>query len=109
MRSMVTCPRPAARFCWERWPRYFAAPRRELLWVERARNLESRRSTAEPVLVTDRKLPLPEKRTSVYVRAMTTMSGRVIMYFVDRDALAWRVFLFGIITGRRIPYPVGSM
>ena len=27
---MMIAPRPAARFCWQRWPRYFAAFRREL-------------------------------------------------------------------------------
>lgn len=31
---MIVCPRPAARYVWERWPRYFAAFRRELVLEE---------------------------------------------------------------------------
>jgi hypothetical protein len=29
---MVTCPRPAARFLWQRWPRYFGAYYAALGW-----------------------------------------------------------------------------
>lgn len=40
---------------------------------------------------------------------MAERRGKVGVFFIDRDGVTWRVYQFGIIAGRRIPYPVGSM
>jgi hypothetical protein len=52
---------------------------------------------------------LPLALDSAYVRAMGDARGKVAVFFVDREGVTWRVFQFGIIAGRKIPYPVGSM
>lgn len=51
-------------------------------------------------------LPAP---VSVYIRLMSGGRGKVAVFFVDRDGATWRVFQFGVVAGRTIPYPVGSM
>jgi hypothetical protein len=40
---------------------------------------------------------------------MGTKGGKVAVYFADRDGVTWRVYQFGVIAGRLIAYPVGSM
>jgi hypothetical protein len=40
---------------------------------------------------------------------MVQARGKVAVLFIDRDGVTWRVYQFGIIAGRKIPYPVGSM
>jgi hypothetical protein len=40
---------------------------------------------------------------------MADRPGKVAVFFVDRDGVTWRIFQFGVIAGRTIAYPVGSM
>lgn len=114
LRSMRVRPRPAARFCWERWPCYFTAyHRRELVHGARAeRALRAfaaslHQSSAAGFAAT----PLPTAPVSVYVRDMGKRREGVELYFIDRDGVRWRVYEFGHgVNGERmIQYPVGTM